>query len=143
MVDKSVDWPYTYEELLERAYKNMPQKVITSERFEIPKIIREISGNKTIVVNFGKIANYLNRDINHMLKFFSKELATYSNLDGGKAIFIGKFSIDALQKKLQKYIKIYVICPQCGKPDTIIMKKGRIYLLKCLACGAITPIPKV
>nr|1K81_A Chain A, PROBABLE TRANSLATION INITIATION FACTOR 2 BETA SUBUNIT [Methanocaldococcus jannaschii] len=33
-----------------------------------------------------------------------------------------------------------VICRECGKPDTKIIKEGRVHLLKCMACGAIRPI---
>jgi translation initiation factor 2 subunit 2 len=29
----------------------------------------------------------------------------------------------------------FVLCPQCGKPDTDLLKEGEYTVLKCSACG--------
>ena len=135
---------YSYDWLLDRAYSKIPQVVDTSgERFEIPKIRAEIIGNRTYITNFSEIAKKLNRDPTHLLKFFSKELATFGQLEDTKASFVGQFSRLLLQKKLEKYVKTYVICNQCGKPDTKLIKEGRLVFLKCLACGAEYVVPKL
>ena len=137
-------WNYKYEWMLERAYENIPKDLYeTSERFEIPKVSVEYSGNRTYIVNFSKIAQVLSRDANHILRFFNKELATFGQFDGQRAIFVGKFSKNILQKKLEKYAKTYVICPQCGKPDTKLIKEGRILFIECMACGAKVSVPKI
>ena len=35
-----------------------------------------------------------------------------------------------------------MICSECGKPDTRLVKDGRITLLRCDACGSHRPIRK-
>jgi len=44
-----------------------------------------------------------------------------------------KFSINQNSKE-------FVVCKECGKPDTELIKQGRITLIKCLACGAKHPL---
>ena len=40
----------------------------------------------------------------------------------------------------EQYAKEFVICKECGKPDTQIEKEDRLSFLHCLACGAKHPI---
>ncbi|PIN70689.1 translation initiation factor IF-2 subunit beta, partial [Candidatus Woesearchaeota archaeon CG11_big_fil_rev_8_21_14_0_20_43_8] len=44
-----------YEKLLKQAYDNMPESVFEKERFEIPKAMGHLQGNKTVIANFLKI----------------------------------------------------------------------------------------
>ena len=34
----------------------------------------------------------------------------------------------------------YVVCTECGRPDTKIVKEDRVMVLECEACGARRPI---
>lgn len=99
-----------------------------------------IEGNKTIIENFKDIAEALNRDPQHLLKFLLREIATAGTLEGKRVVLQGRFTPYLIANKLKKYIKEYVICPVCGSPDTKIIKRDRFYFLKCEACGAETPI---
>ncbi len=132
-----------YEEMLEKAYQQIPKRTEKRERFNPPKVQSFIQGNRTIFANFGEIANYLNRDKQHMMKYLFKELATSGLLDGNRLILTGKFESERLQKKVDKYIKEYVICRQCGSPDTKLVKEDRLHFIKCMACQAKYPVPKV
>jgi translation initiation factor 2 subunit 2 len=87
--------------------------------------------------------NYLNRDLSHMIKFLSKEFATYGNVEGSRVIFVGKFKNRIVNERTQQYIKEYVICKKCGSPDTKIEKEDRVMFLHCMACQARYPIRKV
>jgi len=129
-----------YEELLERAQKNLPQKVQSKERFEIPKVTGHIEGNKTIVTNFQQIVVTLRRDPKHMLKYLLRELAAPGNIDGQRLILGRKISSSLINEKVQKYANDFVICQECGKPDTNIIKEGNVSMIKCAACGAKHPI---
>ena len=129
--------------LLERAKEELPEIVEYKGRFQPPSIKAFLEGNKTVVINLKEIADYLNRDFNHLVKFFAKELAAPSMVDGIRVIFIGKHSERKLNEKLQKYIKEYVICKECGSPDTKLIKKEGIWYLKCMACQAEYPVPKI
>jgi translation initiation factor 2 subunit 2 len=128
-----------YEELLKRAMEKVPKNVDRSKRFEVPKIVSEISGNKTILKNFGEILTILRRDSAHLAKYLSKEIATSGSVQGTSMVFQGKLSREILQKKLDDYVKEFVRCKECTEPDTKFVKEARICFLVCEACGAKKP----
>ncbi len=129
-----------YEKLLKRVRTQIPKEVFEKPRFEVPKARGSIEGNKTIIINFSEISNYLRRRPQHLLKFMQNELATSGNIDGTRAVFVGKFSSAQINDKITRYVKEFVTCQVCGKPDTKIEKEERVSLLKCMACGAREPI---
>ena len=130
----------TYENLLEEAYKKIKKPESNGERFEIPKIEGHIEGRKTILTNFVQIASYLRRDVNHFQKFLSKELASSGQIEGDRLVLNIVVPSTKINQKIEGYVKEFVICRECGKPDTEIMKEGRVDYLHCLACGAKHPI---
>jgi translation initiation factor 2 subunit 2 len=133
----------SYEELLKKGLKKAPKEAEARERFEIPKAQLLRAGQKTIITNFTEIASHLRRDQNHFLKFLLKELATSGELAGPRLTVIGMFSETAVDSKIDKYAKAYVFCPECKKPDTKLVKEGEYVIMKCEACGARHPVPKV
>jgi len=132
-----------YEELLKRAMEKLPKNVEKKDRFEVPKVFCEVSGNKTVLKNFGEILAVLRREPSHLAKYLSKELATSGSVQGSTLIFQGKASREILQKKLDDYVKEFVYCKECGKPDTKLVKEDRIYFLVCEACGARHPVRSI
>jgi len=127
----------SYEKLLEKAYAKLPEVgKAEAVRLEIPEIKSTISGNKTIISNLEAVAKAIRRNIQHVFKFFLRELATTGDFKGTEAIFVGKFRSDMLQGKIDKYVKEFVLCYQCGKPDTHLEKAAAATLLICEACGA-------
>ena len=128
-----------YEELLKKAMERLPKNVEKKERFEVPKIVCEVSGSKTVLRNFGEMLVVLRRDPSHLAKYLSKELATAGSVQGNLLTFQGKISREMLQRKTDDYVKEFVYCKECGKPDTKIVKEDRIYFLVCEACGARHP----
>ncbi len=134
---------YTYEELLNRAIKNLPEKVKGDVRFEYPKIDCTIEGSKTVIYNLREIAKKLGRNPKDIYKFLLKELGTYGIFEDKRVIFTGRFSKFVLNEKLSKYINEYVICPECGKPDTVLIKEKGVLIIKCMACGARRTVPEV
>lgn len=129
-----------YEDMLNKAREELPDSIHQAERFEIPKVKGHIQGNKTILSNFNEIANSLGRDPNHLLKFILKEIAAPGSLNNGTVNIGSKIPASRINEKIRQYAKIYVICPECGKPDTNIVKEKNINFLKCTACGAKTSI---
>ncbi len=129
-----------YEKLLEKAYKEVKIVKRTSERFEIPKVAGQISGKNTIITNVNQIADYLRRPIDNIIKFLQKELATPGKMEGDRLILNTKLSSAKVNEKIEQYAKEFVICNECGKPDTeIVIEKG-IKFKHCLACGAKSPV---
>lgn len=127
-----------YEELLNKAYEKLPRKEKYLDRFEIPVVETIVQGNQTIIKNFSQICETLRRDPRHLLKFLTKELATPANFDATRAILQSKIPQSLIQKKLELYVKEYVICKECNRPDTKLKKEDRITFLECEACGAKT-----
>lgn len=126
----------SYEELLDKAFQKMPKKTEVSERFEIPKAISHIQGRKTMIDNFLQIASTLRREPEHLMKFLSRELAAPAQLIERKLVLVGKISNERINQKIEAYAKEFVICKECGKPDTELVKKQRFLFIHCLACGA-------
>lgn len=134
---------YEYEWLLERVYQSLPKERLERKRFEIPVAKTVIEGNKTIIVNFRSIADTLGRDAKMIMKYLLKELATSGTFDGQRLLLKGVFSSIKINEKIREFAREYVICPECGCPDTIIIKEDRISFLRCTACGAKRPIKPI
>jgi len=124
-----------YEQLLKKAEKELPEITASSERFQIEKIKGHIEGNKTILSNFNKISRDIHRDPEHMLKYLLRELATPGKFIGERVILGAKVPASQINKKIRQYIGEYVLCPECGKPDTDLIKKTAASIIKCSACG--------
>jgi translation initiation factor 2 subunit 2 len=124
-----------YEEMLDQAFEKMPEVVVQKERFEVPKVRGHLQGNKTIISNFQQVAQAFNRPPEHVLKFILKELATPGEIKKAFVIFGTKIPASRINEKLEQYADMYVICKDCGKPDTKLSKEGDILFMKCTACG--------
>lgn len=126
-----------YEALLKRARGKLPEAVLkTGERFEVPKVKGHLEGNKTVVTNFNQLADTLGRDPRHLLKYLLKELATPGELKPAGLIIGTKVPASKINEKLQQYADEFVICKECGKPDTKLEIEGGFAFIKCMACGA-------
>ena len=130
----------SYEELLERAYEKLPKIKEQKERFEIPQVDSDIQGNMTIFKNFIPVTQAIRRDPKHFLKYLTKQLAAPGSIEGQRATFQSKLTKRVMQAKLDAYVKEFVICKECKRPDTKLVKEGRIMILKCEACGAKTGV---
>ena len=125
-----------YEKLLDEAFRNIKKSDSSGERFEIPKIEGHFEGKKTILTNFGQIVSYLRRKPEHFQKFLLKELAASGQQDGDRLIMNMKVPSTRINSKIEDYVKEFVLCRECKKPDTEIIKEDRITFVNCLACGA-------
>jgi len=126
--------------MLQKAKSELPQEVKATERFEIPKVKGHLQGNKTVISNFFQIVDILHVDIQHLLKYLLKELATPGEIQNTLLIFGTKLSASKINEKIERYAKEFVICKECGKPDTKLIKEGNFMFIKCNACGAKHPV---
>ena len=123
-----------YKNLLERARKSLPSVSRAEERFEVP--LAEVQpGKQTIIKNFSGIARTLRRDESHLAKFLFKELAVPGSTRNGELVFQGKVYGNLINQRIAEYTKQFVICNECGKPDTTL-SENKITTIKCEACGA-------
>jgi len=126
-----------YQKMLEEVRKSLPEIVFIKERFEIPKAMGHIQGNRTVITNFLQIASALRRDADHFLKYVLKELATPGEVKKSGALILGtKIPASRINEKVRQYANEFVLCPECGKPDTTLAKEEGITYMKCTACGA-------
>lgn len=133
----------SYEQLLEKAERELPEPVTAGERFVIEKVRGHQEGNKTILVNLKKIAKDLHRDENHLLKYLLRELATPGQYGGERAILGTKVAASIINRKIQKYASEFVYCSECGKPDTQLSEEKAVTYLRCLACGVKKPVKRI
>ena len=127
-----------YEKLLEQAYKGIKQTNHSGERFEIPKIEGHFEGRKTILTNFSQIASHLRRKPEHFQKFLLRELAASGQKEGDRLVLNIKVPSAKINQKIESYVREFVLCKECGKPDTELKREtsSRITFVHCLACGA-------
>jgi len=128
-----------YESLLDRGLSKIPEKATKSSKYETPQSEVQVVGTKTVISNFKEIAQRLNRNPNHLLKFISRELATSGSLEDSRASMQGRFTKEAIDELVVRYIKAYVLCGSCNKPDTKLVREVRLTFILCEVCGAKNP----
>ena len=122
--------------MLGRAKEQLPETLRNRERFEVIKVKGLLQGNKTVLSNMMQIAEQLQRPIEHLGKYLSKELAAKADLKQGYVIFNAKIPSAKINEKILSYVEIYVMCKQCARPDTSMTKNGSAWVIGCQACGA-------
>lgn len=123
-----------YEELLDKAYAELPEVLYKKERFEVPEVSGKLIKSRTVISNFNDIAKHLSRDLEHFSKFMLKDLGVRGEMDNRNQLVLhSRFQPAALNKAVNKYFKQYVECGHCNSPDTVFTTNGTI--LKCNACG--------
>lgn len=134
---------YDYDTLLKRARTQLPEIGSKRERLELPRLNYARIGMRTVIFNFKEIADALDRDPQHLLKYLTGEMATAATIQGSRVIFQGKFSEDTFHRLMERYLETFVVCPVCKRPDTKIVKEKRLSFLVCRACGAKSSIKQL
>ena len=125
-----------YKNLLKKVIDSSSKKEVTDDRFKLPKVEIFYEGNTTVIKNFDKISDAINRESDLILKFLLGGLGTAGELDGTRVVFQGKIPARSVSDKLKEYIDMFVMCSECNRPDTHLVKQGRTMLIRCDACGA-------
>jgi translation initiation factor 2 subunit 2 len=80
---------YDYSELLKRGCSQIPEVSLKRERLEMPRIMLQTVGMRTIIGNFKELSDALDRAPQHILKFLTREMATAATYHESRAIFQG------------------------------------------------------
>ncbi len=131
---------FDYETLLERAKKKLPHTLESHDRFQVPEPDVMIEGKTTVIRNFGDIVETLRREPDHLLGFLLRELGTAGTIEGRRVVFKGKVATAQVADRIKNYVDEYVLCSECNRPDTKILKDGRVLILVCETCGAHRPV---
>lgn len=126
--------------MLEESFNKVKTLSSTGERFEVLKVKGIIQGKNTILTNIKEISENLRRPLEHLAKFLQKELAVQGRIENERFILKSRLNSNRVNEKINEYIKLFVICPVCGKPDTEIKVDKGAKIKHCLACGANSPI---
>lgn len=113
-----------------------------SYRYKMPRLVAKVEGRgngiKTRIVNCADIASALHRKPGVLTKFFGCELGAQSRYDPKEeaSIVNGAFEGDILQNKLvDSFLPKFVLCPNCGLPETDMKVKKGVVQFDCAACG--------
>ena len=130
-----------YEDLLIQAFETMPEATSTHSRWSLPEPKVRSEGNVTVYENFKNTVEILNREADLVLKFLQNEFGTSANIDDiGRARLTGSFSTDRVFSVIKLFSQAYVICPDCGLPDTKLQEKNNSLMLHCEGCGILSKI---
>jgi len=132
-----------YDKMADRLYLSLPKGQTDKERFEMPRLESLIQGKKTFISNFSQALKTIGREERHFYKYITKETASGATIEKGTLVLNGKFGAVQLDKLFTNYVKTYVLCPECGKPDTKISEQQGVKIMKCEACGAMGPLRKL
>lgn len=129
-----------YEEMLDRGIEQTPDIETSSGRFDVPDPDVRQEGHATVFENFRTICQDVGREPDHLLKFLQDELGTSAHIDeSNRARLTGEFNQRRIREAVEAYTQQYVICSECGLPDTELVREQGAELLKCTACGARSP----
>jgi len=129
-----------YEDMLERGIEETPDIEGSSDRFEVPDPEVRQEGHTTVFENFQTVCRDLDRGEDHLLKFLQDELGTSAHIDeSDRARLTGEFNQRRIHDAVEAYTDRYVICSECGLPDTELGREQGAEILQCTACGARSP----
>ena len=126
-----------YQQLLNRAFEQMPKQAADVSDFKIPSADAISQGNKTVVRNIGQISDRARRKPEEIARYISKELAVPAGIESQGLVISGKFRQEDIDARIRKYFQTYVICKECKKPDSHLEQSGRgMFMFVCEACGS-------
>jgi translation initiation factor 2 subunit 2 len=105
-----------------------------------PQIRARIQGKTTVVQNLSEVSKAVNREASMLAKYLLREFGTMGSSDDQRLLMKGQFRPLQIQEKFEDFLRQFVICPECGRPDTRILQEMRVNFLKCEACGSRHPL---
>ncbi|MEM0026686.1 MAG: translation initiation factor IF-2 subunit beta [Ignisphaera sp.] len=134
---------YDYEKLLDMVYERLPKRV-GGRAYDIPSLEVDYVGDHTVVKNFGFACERIRREPRIVMRFLLKELAMPGSLNPDNSLVIYKrVSAKSIQGLYTRFLESYVRCSTCGSYDTELVREGKVWFIRCLACGAITYVKPV
>ena len=129
-----------YQKLLDRARAQLPEVRTSGDRFQVPEPDMMIDGKNTVIRNLQEISQVLRREPAHLVGYLAREFGCPGVLDLPRGVLKSRLTKDALGQRIREYTDKYVICSECHRPDTHLVKEGKLTLLVCEACGAQRPV---
>jgi len=132
-----------YDDALDDAFDTLPEHDAEGgKRLSFPDPEGETDGAFTRLTNVGEIADALDREPDHVHRFIQAEFGTNGQFDGSRARYNGSFSVAQFEAAIEEYAAEFVVCSECGLPDTNLVREDGVDMLRCEACGAFRPVQK-
>jgi translation initiation factor 2 subunit 2 len=131
-----------YETRLDRAMEAVPEIAEADDRLQVPDPAGETDGAFTRLTNLPEIADALSRDAEHIHRTIQAQLGTNGQYENGQARYNGSFRVADFEAAIDAYTEEYVLCSECGLPDTRLTRENGTQMLRCEACGAFRPVAK-
>lgn len=117
-------------------------------RYKMPFVEVKIEGKgiKTVISNIVDIGKALDRPPSYLCKYLGVELGvqTQMKIKDNKYILSGKFEKNHIQDLLDGFIKMFVLCHDCGNPETKLrITSKKLIESKCIACGHRCHLPMI
>ena len=126
-----------YDEHLDRALEETPDIQGSAQRFSLPDPEVRQEGNVTVYENLRSTLDTLGREADHVMRYLQNELGTSATIDErGRLRLTGEFRQSRVQEAMEEYAERFVLCSECGLPDTRLEKENGAKILRCEACGA-------
>lgn len=117
-----------------------------SYRYKMPAIELRSQGRgngiQFVVENMRDVAVALCRSPEQLTKYFQTSLGNYGkfNTSDGSSVFTGNANIAQANQTLRSFIFGYVLCPDCGNPETRFELRDASLISTCAACGKASTI---
>lgn len=132
-----------YGTMLDRAFDELPERPAEgSSRLSVPDAEGETDGAFTRLTNLSAIADALGRDPQHVHRAIQREFGTNGQYEEGRGRYNGSFDIADFEAAVDAYAQEFVLCSECGLPDTRLVTEDGVERLRCEACGAFRPVQK-
>lgn len=133
-----------YEELLKELYEKLPEKRSQVVTLDIPALEIVHVGLQTQIKNFKTVCDIILREPKVCARYLLKELAARGTIDeSGVFTIYSRVSSQTINALFKRFLDSYVICKTCGSYQTELRKQGKIWVIRCLACGAEAPVKPV
>jgi translation initiation factor 2 beta subunit (eIF-2beta)/eIF-5 len=110
-------------------------------RYVIPSLIYEIINNKgtkiTILVNYINFCELLHFDKDILIKIIGKKLSCKAGIHKTSNLYYlqGDFNKNTINNIIYEFIREYLLCNSCDKPEVKLKYKKSQIRQKCCACG--------
>lgn len=112
-------------------------------RYKIKQPIIEIMGKKGNRTTFFENSEYYSEKLGNCPsiffgKYIGNKISCPSNFDKEKKCIYwkGEYSKELIEQYLKDFIKIYILCPDCDYPETImLLDSNKLICLNCKSCG--------
>ncbi len=132
-----------YEHLLDRLYSRLPERR-EAPSMDIPPLNIVHIGLQTQIRNFKEVCSVLLREPRIVARYMLKELAARGTIDdSGVFTIYSRVSSQTINSLFKRFLDMYVICKTCGSYQTELRRQGKVWIIRCLACGAETPVKPI